>query len=184
MLICWLFWVVSIMSYQTLTANMESDCKNTSMLSEQEKHEIDEEIAVYPAKQNACLEALQVVQKHRNWVSDETLKDVAAYLDMTPDELEGVATFYNLIFRKPVGRNVILICESISCWILDYERLLNYMKQKLGITLGETTSDNRFTLLTIPCLGNCNHGPTMMVNDNLHQDLTEEQIDEILEQYT
>jgi NADH-quinone oxidoreductase subunit E len=154
------------------------------MLSDQEKKEIDEEIAIYPAKENACLEALQVVQKHRNWVSDDALKTVAEYLEMTPDELEGVATFYNLIFRKPVGRNVILMCESISCWVLDYERLMSHIKQKLNIDLGETTPDNRFTLLTIPCLGNCDHGPAMMVNDNLHQDLTEERIDEILEQYT
>lgn len=154
------------------------------MLSDQEKQEIDEEIAIYPAKENACLEALQVVQKHRNWVSDDALKTVAEYLEMTPDELEGVATFYNLIFRKPVGRNVILMCESISCWVLDYERLMSHIKQKLNIDLGETTPDNRFTLLTIPCLGNCDHGPAMMVNDNLHQDLTEERIDEILEQYT
>lgn len=157
--------------------------KQPAMLTEQEKHEIDEEVAIYPAKQNACLEALQVVQKHRNWVSDDALKAVAQYLDMTPDELEGVATFYNLIFRKPVGRNVILMCESISCWVLDYERLMEHIKQKLDIGLGETTPDNRFTLLTIPCLGNCDHGPAMMVNDNLHQDLTEERIDEILEQY-
>jgi NADH-quinone oxidoreductase subunit E len=157
--------------------------KQSAMLTEQEKHEIDEEIAIYPAKQNACLEALQVVQKHRNWVSDDALKAVAQYLDMTPDELEGVATFYNLIFRKPVGRNVILMCESISCWVLDYERLMEHIKRKLDIGLGETTPDNRFTLLTIPCLGNCDHGPAMMVNENLHQDLTEERIDEILEQY-
>ena len=154
------------------------------MLTEQEKHEIDEEIAIFPAKQNAGLEALQIVQKHRNWVSDDTLKAVAEYLEMTPDELEGLATFYNLVFRKPVGRNVILMCESISCWVLDYERLMSHIKKKLNIDLGETTPDNRFTLLTIPCLGNCDHGPAMMVNDNLHQDLTEDRIDEILEQYT
>lgn len=154
------------------------------MLTEQEKHEIDEEIAIFPAKQNAGLEALQIVQKHRNWVSDDTLKAVAEYLEMTPAELEGLATFYNLVFRKPVGRNVILMCESISCWVLDYERLMSHIKQKLNIDLGETTPDNRFTLLTIPCLGNCDHGPAMMVNDNLHQDLTEDRIDEILEQYT
>ena len=153
------------------------------MLSEQEKHEIDEEITQYPSKQNACLEALQVVQKHRNWVSDETLQDVAAYLEMSPDELDGVATFYNLIFRKPVGRNVILMCESISCWILNYEGILDHIKQYLGIDLGQTTDDNRFTLLTMPCLGTCDHAPAMMVNGDLHRDLTTEKVEQILEQY-
>lgn len=153
------------------------------MLSEQEKHEIDEEIEQYPTKQNACLEALQLVQQKRGWISDDTLKEVADYLEMAPDELESVATFYNLIFRKPVGRNVILICESISCWIIGYEEIMNHIKQYLGIDLGETTDDNRFTLLTMPCLGTCDHAPAMMVNNNLHRDLTKENVEQVLEQY-
>ncbi len=153
------------------------------MLSEEEKHEIDEEIAQYPTKQNACLEALQLVQQKRGWISDDTLKEVADYLEMAPDELESVATFYNLIFRKPVGRNVILICESISCWIIGYEEIMNHIKQYLGIDLGETTEDNRFTLLTMPCLGTCDHAPAMMVNNNLHRDLTKDNVEQVLEQY-
>ncbi len=153
------------------------------MLSEQEKHEIDEEIQQYPTKQNACLEALQLVQNHRGYISDETLKEIADYLEMSPDELESVATFYNLVFRKPVGRNVILMCESISCWVIGYEEVLNQIKEHLGIDLGETTSDNRFTLLTMPCLGTCDRGPAMMVNNNLHRDLTKENVEQVLNQY-
>lgn len=153
------------------------------MLSEQEKHEIDEEIAQYPTRQNACLEALQLVQNHRGWISDETLKEIAHYLEMAPDELESVATFYNLVFRQPVGRNVILMCESISCWVVGYEDILGHIKQSLGIDLGETTQDNRFTLLTMPCLGTCDRGPAMMVNSNLHRDLTKENVEQVLEQY-
>ena len=95
-----------------------------------------------------CIEALKIVQRHRGWVSDDGLRDVADILDMTPDELDSVATFYNLIFRKPVGRHVILICDSVSCWIMGYERdPATYLKERLGIGLGETTADGRFTLL-------------------------------------
>lgn len=153
------------------------------MLTEQEKKEIQEEIKHYPVKRAACIEALKVVQKYRGWVSDESIKDIAAELDMSPDELDSVATFYNLVFRQPVGRNVILMCDSISCWILGYEKLLDHLKQKLGISFGETTADERFTLLPIPCLGTCDRAPALMINNDLHRDLTPEKLDAILEKY-
>ncbi|NIP27499.1 NADH-quinone oxidoreductase subunit NuoE, partial [candidate division KSB1 bacterium] len=75
------------------------------MLTDEERKEIEEEIKHYPQKRGACIEALKVIQRHRNWVSDESIKDVAEMLEMTPDELDGVATFYNLVFRHPVGRH-------------------------------------------------------------------------------
>lgn len=153
------------------------------MLSEEEKKEIQEEFKQVPAKQNAGLEALKIVQEHRGYVSDEGLSDVAEYLEMTEHELESLATFYNLIFRKPVGRHVILVCDSISCWVVGYEKIVEHLKKKLNIDFGETTEDNRFTLLTIPCLGTCDHAPALMINKNLHRDLTPEKLDEILEQY-
>lgn len=153
------------------------------MLTEKERQEIDQEIEHYPHKKAASIEALKVVQKHRGWVSDENIQDIARYLEMTPDELDGVATFYNLVFRKPVGRHVILVCDSVSCWVMGFETLMDYLKQKLGIQLGETTTDERFTLLTIPCLGTCDHAPALMIDNDLHRDLTTEKIDKILEQY-
>ena len=79
------------------------------------------------------------MQQHRGWVSDESIADVAEALQMTPVELDGVATFYNMIFRKPVGRHVILLCDSVSCWIMGYERLREHLQARLGIGLGETT---------------------------------------------
>lgn len=153
------------------------------MLSEEEKREIDEHVKDYPNKRAACIEALKVVQAKRKWISDQSLRDIADYLEMTIDELDSVATFYNLVFRKPVGRHVILICDSVSCYIMGYKNILNHLKNKLGIELGETTEDDRFTLLTIPCLGACDHAPALMIDDDLHLDLTEEKIDKILEQY-
>ena len=76
-------------------------------------------------------------------------------LGMSLADLESVATFYSLIFRKPVGRHVILLCDSVSCWIMGYETVRDHLRRRLGIDLGETTPDGRFTLLTIPCLGAC-----------------------------
>lgn len=153
------------------------------MLTDEEKNEIDNYIKEYPDKKAACIEALKVVQEKRRWVSDESLKDIADYLEMTIDELDGVATFYNLVFRKPVGRHVILICDSVSCFIMGYGEILQYLFQKIGIKPGETTEDDRFTLLTIPCLGTCDHAPALMIDNDLHRDLTENKLDEILDKY-
>jgi NADH-quinone oxidoreductase subunit E len=153
------------------------------VLSDEERHEIEAEIAIYAQKRSACIDALKVVQQHRGWVSDEALDDLAGVLDMTPAELDSVATFYNLIFRRPVGRHVILVCDSVSCWLLDYETLLDHLKARLGIDLGETTSDGRFTLLPSVCLGACDRAPVMMVGEDLHVNLTPEKIDQILAGY-
>lgn len=153
------------------------------MLSDVERAEIEEELSHYPDKRAACVEALKVVQRHRGWVSDESLESVAALLGMTCDELDGVATFYNLIFRKPVGRHVILLCDSISCWICGCDAMRKSLQARLGISMGETTLDGRFTLLPIVCLGACDRAPTMMVDDDLHGDLTTEKVDRVLEQY-
>ena len=154
------------------------------MLTAEEKKEIEAEFPRYEQKRAACVEALKVVQRHRGWVSDEALIAVAEFLEMTPAELDGVATFYNLIFRKPVGRHVILVCDSVSCWIMGYERIVQHLQERLGIGLGETTADGIFTLLPIVCLGACDQAPAMMIDDELYGNLDEEKIDEILAGYT
>ena len=116
------------------------------MLSIQEKTELDNELGHCLDKKSGSIEALKAIQKFRGWISDETLKDVADYLGMSPAELDNVATFYNLIFRKPVGRHVILVCDSVVCWMMGGDTITDYICRKLGIALGETTADKRFTL--------------------------------------
>jgi NADH-quinone oxidoreductase subunit E len=153
------------------------------MLSEQEIQKINSELALCVTKQSASIEALNIVQLHRGWVSDESIKDIAHLLAMTPDELDAVATFYSFIFRKPVGRHVILACDSISCWVMGYNPLLDILKTKLGIQFGETTKDKRFTLLPISCLGACDRAPAMMVDDDLHGPVTPEMMGNILDNY-
>ena len=153
------------------------------MLTDQEKKEIQQELGKYAQKRAAGPEALKIVQRHRGWVSDENLSDVARFLDMTEEELDSVATCYNLIFRRPVGRHVILICDSVACWIMGYEDLFDHLKQRLGIGLGQTTSDGRFTLLPVACLGACDKAPAMMIDEKLYVNLSISKLDEIIELY-
>jgi NADH-quinone oxidoreductase subunit E len=153
------------------------------MLSEQERHDIEAGSGHYPDRRALCIEALKIVQEHRGWVSDEAIEDVAGFLHMKPAELEGVATFYNMIFRKPVGRHVILLCDSVSCWIMGYERIREHLKARLGIEPGQTSADGRFTLLPNVCLGACDHAPVMMIDKTHYQDLDAPRIDAILATY-
>ena len=153
------------------------------MLSETERTEIEEKVAHVPTPSGACIEALSVVQRHRGWVSDEAVRDVAGALAMSPDEVDGVATFYNLIFRQPVGRHVILLCDSVSCWIVGYRRVYEALRERLGIDFGETTDDDRFTLLPMACLGACDHAPVLMIDEDTHRDVTPEGLDQILAEY-
>ncbi|HEX7432172.1 MAG TPA: NADH-quinone oxidoreductase subunit NuoE [Anaerolineaceae bacterium] len=153
------------------------------MLSEKEKHEIEAEIPNYAQKQAVCIDALKIVQRYHGWVSDEAIKDLAQFLEMSPAELDAVATFYNLIYREPVGRHVILTCNSISCWVMGFERVSAYMQKALGIGLGETSSDGRFTLLPNVCMGICDYAPAMMIDDDTYTNLDEAKIDSILARY-
>lgn len=153
------------------------------MLSDEERREIEAEMRHYEDRRAVSIEALRVVQHHRGWVSDEGLRDVGEFLGMTVADLDAVATFYNLIFRKPVGKHVILVCNSASCWIMGYDSVRDHLSARLGIKLGETTADGRFTLLPIVCLGACDRAPVMMVDNDLHGELTPEKIDAILGQY-
>ncbi|WP_266204877.1 NADH-quinone oxidoreductase subunit NuoE [Pontibacter kalidii] len=154
------------------------------MLTAEEKHQIDHEISLVPSPKNACIEALKIVQQSHGWVSDESLKDVAEYVGMSTAELDSVATFYNLIFRRPVGRHVILLCDSISCYVMGYEDIRNQLFEKLHIQYGQTTADGRFTILPNCCLGTCDCAPALMIDHDLYRNLTVEQLDEILSKYT
>ena len=150
-------------------------------LSDSELAEIDAELAHVPQKSGAAIDALKIVQQHRGWVSDESLRAVARHLEMSADELDGIATFYNLIFRQAVGEKVILLCNSISCWIKGCDKLQRQISNTLGIELGETSADRQFTLLPVPCLGACDKAPVMMVGEDLYEDLTEQTLREVFD---
>lgn len=153
------------------------------MLTVSEIEEIEVEAAKVPVRRAACIEALKIVQQHRGYISDESLHEIASFMEMSAEDLDSVATFYNLIFRKPVGRNVILLCDSISCYVMGYEKVYDHLKARLHIKFGETTSDRKFTLLPNCCLGTCDHAPAMMINGELYKNLTPDKLDEILHDY-
>ena len=153
------------------------------MLTEQEVQEIQRELNKYAQKRAVGPEALKIVQRHRGWISDESLNDIARFLEMTEEELDSVATCYNLIFRQPVGRHVILICDCVSCWVMGYENISYHLQQRLSIGFGQTTSDGRFTLLPTACLGACDKAPAMMIDDQLYVNLDISNLNEILDRY-
>ncbi len=152
-------------------------------LSEAEIREIGHEAELYPDRRAVGLEALKIVQRHRGWVSDESLLAVARHLDLPAAELEGVATFFNLIYRRPVGRHVILFCNSVSCWIMGCDRNREHLAQAHGLGFGETSACGAFTLLPAACLGDCDRAPVMMVGRDHHRELTPEAIDRVLDGY-
>jgi NADH-quinone oxidoreductase subunit E len=153
-----------------------------AFLTPEETAEIQAAASHYPDKSAASIEALKIVQQHRRWVSDAALAAVAELLGMSPAELDGVATFYNLLYRKPVGEKVIHYCDSVSCWMLGADGIRERLSQRLGIGLGETTADGRYTLLPIVCLGACDRAPVMLLGQDLHGDLDPARIDAILAQ--
>jgi NADH-quinone oxidoreductase subunit E len=153
-------------------------------LTREEMEAIDQEVRVVPHKKAAVIEALKIVQQHRGWISDESVEAIAAYLEVSPAEVDSVATFYNLIFRKPVGRHVILLCDSISCYVMGYQKIYTALQQQLNIKFGETTQDKRFTLLPNACLGCCDHAPALMIGSDLYSDVRVEEIPAILASYT
>ena len=153
------------------------------MLNEAEKKRIKEIIREYQHKPAASMEVLRMIQSNRGWVSDEDISEAAELLEMSSEELDGIASFYDLIFRKPVGRHVVLVCDSVSCWTMGYKGIRDRLVQSLAINLGETSPDGRFTLLPAACIGMCDHAPAMVIDTDLYEDVTEQMIDEILSRY-
>jgi NADH-quinone oxidoreductase subunit E len=160
-----------------------STAPKARQLTEAEIHEIEHEKTHYPYAQAVGLEALKIVQRYQGWVSDESLLAVSEYLSIPPDDLEGVATFFNMIFRRPVGKNVILLCDSVTCWMLGCDDLKFHITSTLGIDYGETSDDDMFTLIPVPCLGDCDKAPSMMVGRELFRNLTNEKIDQVIADY-
>ena len=153
------------------------------VLSSEEVAAIEAEIAHLPDRESAAIEALQIVQAKRGWVSDTSLSAIARLLGMSAASLDSIATFYNLIFRQPVGRHVIMMCDSVSCYVMSCDKVHKAIMEQLDIGLGETTEDDRFTLLPIVCLGACDRAPVIMIDNELVGDLSVDDVPEVLERY-
>jgi NADH-quinone oxidoreductase subunit E len=154
--------------------------EKSAVLTVVEIEEITAEITHYADKAAASIEALKTVQKYRQWVSDECLVAVAELLDISPAQLEAVATFYNLIYRQPVGKTVIHYCDSVSCWIMGSDQIKESLCRRLQVEPGQMSADGKYTVLPIVCLGACDHAPVMLVGDQLRLDVNDETVNEIL----
>lgn len=152
-------------------------------MTNEEINEIENEKKYYENYRAVSIEALKIVQKKRGWVSDQAIYAISEILQINPSEVEGVATFYSQIFRQPVGRNIIRYCDSVVCFLTGYKMIKTALENYLKIKIGETTKDNRFTLLPVCCLGNCDKAPTIMINEDTHSCLTPEAIPHLLELY-
>ncbi len=132
-------------------------------LSDALVHEIREAVHHHGGPRPAMLEALRMIQQAHGWVSDEHLAEAAAVLGVTTAELDDIATFYSLIFRKPVGERLILLCDGASCYMNGGEAVRDALAERLGIGFGETTADGRVTLIAVACLGACDRAPAAAV---------------------
>ena len=144
--------------------------------------EIDREIAKYPPahRASAVMAALRIVQEHHGWLSAELMDAVADYLGMPPIAVSEVASFYSMYDLKPVGRRKICVCTNISCLLNGSDRIVGHLEQRLGIKLGETTPDGKFTLKEVECLGACVGAPMMQIGKTYYEHLTPDKLDEIL----
>ncbi len=149
--------------------------------SDSVKKKIEEVVARYPQKKAALLPVLHLVQQEIGYLSASEEKQVADLLEIKPIQVREVVTFYTMYNRQPVGKYHIQVCSNLTCSMLGAQSLIDYLKEKLGIELGETTEDKRFTLSTVECLGACEYAPCMMVNFDYYGNLDKKTIDEILD---
>lgn len=150
------------------------------MIPEELKNELRARIAVAITTREAAVDVMKELQRHYGWLTDEAVAEAAELLGLSALQVEELATFYEMIYRRPVGKKVIHVCDSISCWAIGGDTLLSQLAEKLGTEPGGTTADGMFTLLPCACLGMCGDGPTLMVGDNLYGRLTPEMLDEVL----
>ena len=148
------------------------------------RQEAEAIIARYPARDSATLPILHLAQREFGYISPAVEHLVAALLQRPVTEIHGVVTFYTMFHQKPLGRYHIQICRNISCWLKNAPGLLEHLKKRLGIDVGETTPDGKFTLSEVECLAHCEYAPAMQVNDDIVGDLTKEKIDQLIHDMT
>lgn len=158
---------------------------NKQFVSPEGLQEIDKWIAKYPAeqRQSAVMSALTIIQEEHGFLTSELMDKLAEYLRMPPIAVYEVASFYSMYELEPIGKNLISVCTNISCKLCGSSSIIEHLKNKLQIKVGETTSDGKFTLREVECLGACVNAPMMQINKNYHENLTADKVDEILEEY-
>lgn len=159
------------------------DVQEKFELSMHIRQEVDRWLKKYPPeqRQSALIPALHIVQDEQGWLSTPMMDAMAEYLKIPAINVYEVASFYGMFSLKPKGRHEINLCGSISCALRSSHELGDYIKEKLGVDYGETTSDNKFTLKEVECLGACCGGPAMLLDKKYYEHLTPEKVDDILD---
>lgn len=151
------------------------------MLSESACRQIQDLISKYPEKRSALIPSLHIAQKELGYISQDTMREVAQIFGLSSNEVHEVTSFYTMFHRKPVGKYIIQVCTNISCQICNAESIMDHLTKKLGIKPGETTPDNKFTLLEVECLASCGTSPVVQINEDYYEDLTPEKLSMILD---
>jgi NADH-quinone oxidoreductase subunit E len=151
------------------------------MLSESACRQIQILMGKYPQKRSALIPSLQIAQKEAGYLSPEALREIAKIFELSPNEVNEVASFYSMLYKKPVGKYVIQVCTNISCMLCNAEEILAHLTSRLGIKPGETSPDQKYTLMEVECLGSCGTSPVVQINEKYYEDLTREKIDAILD---
>jgi NADH-quinone oxidoreductase subunit E len=152
----------------------------TKGFSEGLRTRIEEIFARYPNRRSALLPVLHLVQRERGFIGPDDEILVAGLCGLRPVEMREVLTFYTMFRLKPAGRHLLQVCTNLSCAIRGGDRILDHLRRTLGLELGQTTPDGRFTLVEVECLGACDKGPCLMVGEKLHERLTTEAVDKLL----
>jgi NADH-quinone oxidoreductase subunit E len=150
------------------------------MFSEANETKLNEIISHYPVKRSAVLPALYIAQEEHGYVMDDDVRYIADRLGMRVNEVEEVVTFYTMYSRQPIGKHKLQVCRTLSCMLLGAEQITEHISEKLGVEVGKTTADGRFTLQEVECLGFCDLAPCLQVNFDYHEKVTKESVDDII----
>jgi NADH-quinone oxidoreductase E subunit len=145
------------------------------------KNAIEALVDRYPVKRAALLPSLWAVQEEIGWIPPSEMEEIANLLEITAAEVNEVASFYTMFQSKPIGKYHIQVCTGVCCKLRGAGGILDHIRDKLGIDPGQTTSDERFHLSTVECLGSCGTAPMMQIGNDYYEDLTTEKVDRILE---
>jgi NADH-quinone oxidoreductase subunit E len=151
------------------------------MLSDAACQKIQALMGQYPRKRSALIPSLQLAQKEAGYLSSEIMHEIARLFDLSPNEVNEVVSFYTMFYKKPMGKYVIQVCTNISCLLCNAEEIVAHLIQRLGIKIGETSADQKYTLLEVECLGSCGTSPVIQINEDYYEDLTIEKLDRVLD---
>lgn len=164
------------------SATMQIERRPEPYLDEQLKAHLEQTVIPrFPTRRAATLPVLHAIQDKHNWLPYQAVEEAAAFLGLNPSEVLDTATFYEMFWLQPKGKYLIMACQSISCELMGHDKIMDMLHHKLGVEVGETTPDGRFTLMHAECLGSCGTAPCALINDKLHEDLTVENLDKILD---